>query len=152
MIIIIIIINITNQDIYSRRNNIEICNVPENIPEEDLEEYVLKLLKSIGIDIGSYDLVAVHRMGRRTNTLRNVIVRFLNRKDAYRSLKLRYRLQSISQYKKYSSLKTYVLLIKRFSTLCTNLKNQKLSILFGLSMVIFSTVSTRQTIIYRSNN
>ena len=89
---------IINQDIYSRRNNIEICNVPESV--ENLENYVLKLLKSIGLDIRSYDLVAVHRMGRRTHTSRNVIVRFLNRKDAFSAIKLRYKLNSIPQYKK----------------------------------------------------
>ena len=36
---------------YSRRNNIEIQNIPENILQKDLEEYVIEVLHSIDITI-----------------------------------------------------------------------------------------------------
>ena len=58
------------------------------------------MLKSTNMDISSYDIVAVHRLGKKTNRTRNVIVRFLNRKDAYKTLKLNQKLKSIPQYKK----------------------------------------------------
>ena len=90
---------IKNQDIYSRRNNVEICNIPESV-DDNLEEFIIKMLKSTNMDISSYDIVAVHRLGKKTNRTRNVIVRFLNRKDAYKTLKLNQKLKSIPQYKK----------------------------------------------------
>ena len=67
---------ITNQDIYNRRNNVEFNNIPENIDDSQLENYILKLLKEFDMDISSYDIVAVHRLGKKTNRPRNVIVRF----------------------------------------------------------------------------
>ena len=72
---------------YSRCNNIEICNIPEKIAQRNLEQYVLKMLESSsGINLVSYDLVVVHRVGKLlTGKNRNVIVRFLNRKNAYTS-------------------------------------------------------------------
>ena len=80
-------IYIKNQDIYSIRNNVEFNNIPENIEDDKVEEYILKILKAVEIDISSYDIVAVHRIGKRSNKSRNVIVRFLNRKDAYKALR-----------------------------------------------------------------
>lgn len=72
---------------YSRRNNIEIQNIPENIHQKDLELYVIKMLHTIHVYIHSYDVVAVHRLGKFSwNRPRSVIVRFLNRKTAYISL------------------------------------------------------------------
>ena len=45
---------------------------------------MLNLLKSIDVDIASYDLVAVHRLGQRSpQKTRTVIVRFVNHKSAY---------------------------------------------------------------------
>ena len=73
---------------YSRRNNIEICNITEKIAQRNLEQYVLKMLESsLLINLVSYDLVAVHRIGKLlTGKNRNVIVRFLNRKNSYMCL------------------------------------------------------------------
>ena len=72
---------------YSRRENIELQNIPESVVQDDLEKFVINLLKEIKLDISSYDLVAVHRLGKpssRKST--NVIVRFLNRKSAFACL------------------------------------------------------------------
>ena len=75
-------VNDLNQ--YSRRENIELQHIPESVEQKDLEKFVLNLLKSINIDIASYDLVAVHRLGQRSpQKTRTVIVRFVNRKSAY---------------------------------------------------------------------
>ena len=89
---------------YSRRNNIKICNIPEKIAQRNLEQYVLKMLESaLGINFVSYDLVAVHRVGKLlTGKNRNVIVRFMNRKYAYTYLRNSKKLVSLKvpEYKK----------------------------------------------------
>ena len=69
---------------YSRRENLELQNVPESVVQRDLEKFVLDVFKSIDVDVCSYDLVAVHRIGKISSRRgRNVIVRFVNRKKAY---------------------------------------------------------------------
>ena len=76
-----------NLDQYSQRSNIEIRNIPENITQRNLENYVLKLMVSIGINLQSYDLVAVHRLDKFVeNKNRNVIVCFINRKNVFTCL------------------------------------------------------------------
>ena len=53
-----------------------------------MEPTVLKILQCIDVDVTSYKLVAVHRLGKpRQGVTRNVIVRFINRKDAISCLK-----------------------------------------------------------------
>ena len=60
---------------YSRRENIEISDIPESIPQKDLEYHVIMVLQELGLEIYSYDLVGVHRIGKRyANKNRNVIV------------------------------------------------------------------------------
>ena len=50
---------------YSRRENVEIHNVPESIEQKVLEKHVLAVLASINIYIQSYDIVAAHRIGKK---------------------------------------------------------------------------------------
>ena len=91
---------IVNQDSYSRRNNVEFYNIPENVKQNEVERYVLNLLKSVKININSYDIVAVHRIGRKSSKRpRNVIVRFLNRKNAYKCLGINNQLKSLASYR-----------------------------------------------------
>ena len=80
-------INLLNQ--YSRRENIEIAGIPQNIKNEDLERYVIDTLRNIGVSgLSSYEITACHRLktSRSSNRPANVIVRFVNRKRAYESL------------------------------------------------------------------
>ena len=50
----------------------------------NIETHIIKVLGSIGVVVQSYDIVAVHRLGKSTvNKNRGVIVRFPNRKHAY---------------------------------------------------------------------
>ena len=91
---------VKQQDIYSRRNNIELCNISENIHQRDLESFVVQMLNSAGIKIRSYDIVAVHRLGKFVaGKKRNVIVRFVNRKNAYKCFGLGKKLNKIEDYK-----------------------------------------------------
>ena len=82
-----------NHSQYSRRENIEISNVPETILQRDLENHIIIVLRSIGIEVYSYDIVGVHRLGRyNEGTNRNVIIKFINRKNAYKALELNWKL------------------------------------------------------------
>ena len=77
-----------NLDQYSHRNNIEIRYIPEEVNKRNIEHYVLKLMESIGVKLQSYDLVAVHRIGKFQQGIpRNVIIRFINRKYAFTCLR-----------------------------------------------------------------
>ena len=81
-------VHYNNLNQYTRRNNIVITNISEKITQWSLEEYVLKVMKSLDVNIVSYDLVAVHRLGKFVvGKNRNVIVRFVNRKNAFSCLR-----------------------------------------------------------------
>ena len=95
-------LNNTNQ--YSRRSNVEIRGIPESIQQRDLENHLIDVLHSIGINVESYDIVAVHRIGRIVHgKSRNVITRFINRKNAEKATKNSFKLftSQNASYKKY---------------------------------------------------
>lgn len=81
-------IDVVDLNQYGRRDSIEICNISEGIEQSKLETYVINFLKSIKVSVESFNIVAVHRLGKFRNGInRNVIVKFINRKDAYKALK-----------------------------------------------------------------
>ena len=72
-------------DQYSRRENLEIMNLPESISQRELERTVIDIFNSVHMNICSYNIVAVHRIGKNNRLRpRNVIIRFVNRKDSIR--------------------------------------------------------------------
>ena len=73
-------IDLLNQ--YGRRENIELSGIPMNIPQENLENLVIDILRLIGLRIESYDIVGCHRINKTS-----VIIRFVNRKHAIQSMK-----------------------------------------------------------------
>ena len=82
---------------YSRRENIEIHNISENVLQSNLENYVIEIMASLNIKISSYGIVAVHRIGKKTpEKPRPVIVRFINRKNAYIALHTGYKLKKVT--------------------------------------------------------
>ena len=96
-------VNLNNLDQYSRRVNVEIKNISESINQSNIENHVIEVFKSIGVKVQSYDLVAVHRLGKyiqRKN--RNVIVRFINRKNPFACLRNSKKLavSNLPEYKK----------------------------------------------------
>ena len=94
-------IEIAELNQYGRRENIEICGVPENIEVKKLEGHVISVLKSIGVTVAPYNIVAVHRIGKKTPSRpRNVIVRFVNRKHSFSALKNKKKLIN-TPHKKY---------------------------------------------------
>ena len=95
-------VDITDSQQYSRRENIELANIPGDIQQKDLEKYVTNLLGSINVKIQSYDIAAVHRFGKvNRNNSRNIIVRFINRKNVISALRNRRYLKNSTnaQYK-----------------------------------------------------
>ncbi len=85
---------------YNRRQNIEIRNIPENVHDKDLEAHVIDILASLQIYVSAYDIVGVHRLGKFVRGKnRSVIIRFVNRKNAYAALNYQKHLK-FTKYKK----------------------------------------------------
>ena len=68
-------IQMNNLNQYTRHENVKIKNISESIVQRHLEIYVLKAFQSIGVKLESYNLVAVHRVGKYVlGKNRNIIV------------------------------------------------------------------------------
>ena len=74
---------------YIRWSNVELCNIPDDIPQKDLEATVIQALNQMEIDVADSDIEACHRLFKHKNSKfpANVIIRFKNRKHAYETLK-----------------------------------------------------------------
>ena len=82
---------------YSCRENIEIHNISEHVLQSNLENYVIEIMASLTIKISSYGIVAVHRIGKKNpEKPRPVIVRFINRKNAYNVSQTCYKLKKVT--------------------------------------------------------
>ena len=73
---------------YIRRNNVEICNIPEG-DNIDLEKIIIKIGRAVDVVITKNDIEACHRLPKKAGTPgpRNVIARFVNRKQCERLLR-----------------------------------------------------------------
>ena len=90
---------------YNRRENLEFVNIPEAITQKELEPLLIKIFNSMNIPIQSYDIAAVHRIGTsNSNHPRNVIFRFINRKNAIHVLKNKKLLKTTGDKFKINSL------------------------------------------------
>ena len=126
-------LNTTNQ--YSRRSNVEIRGIPESIQQRDLENHLINVLHSIGINVESYDIVAVHRIGRIVHgKSRNVIARFINRKNAEKATKNSFKLftSQNASYKKSLFVIICAQQCTEFSINSINTKKIKSSLMYGL--------------------
>ena len=73
---------------YGRRESFEIVGIPKRIPDADLEDEVIDILKEANVkvddeDITKKDICAVHRIGKEKAT---TIVRVVNRKFSWKAL------------------------------------------------------------------
>ena len=57
-------VDISELQQYSRHENLEFANIPGHIQQHNLEKYIIDLLGSINVIIQSYDIAAVHRIGK----------------------------------------------------------------------------------------
>ena len=69
---------------YNRRQNLIITGIPESISQNNLESTVIGVLRSIGLQISSYEIVGCHRLFKHKNSKypAKTIVRFTNRQAA----------------------------------------------------------------------
>ena len=117
-------IEIAELNQYGRRQNIEICNVPESIDQKDLENHVIEILKSLNIKIVASNIVGCHRIGKKSKRPRNVIVRFINRKTAFTVLKRKKELKN-GNFKNYFVIENLCPLNKRIFNKLYRLKMEK---------------------------
>ena len=85
---------IIRMDQYSRRESLVISGINKNIHQNDLENTVLNIINSIGLNISSYEVTACHRLFNKNNNYPpQTIIRFTNRKIVDFCLKNRDSLQ-----------------------------------------------------------
>ena len=82
---------------YERRNNIEVSGIPVSAEDNCLEEKVIFVFISIGIDVKSSDIEACHRIGKSRYSSKKTILRFTNRKFSKQALYNRRKLKSIDK-------------------------------------------------------
>ena len=68
---------------YTRRNNLEISGIPNNISDEDLETKCIEILEAVDISVDNSKIEVCHRLPmnqRNKNKPKTVIVKFTDRK------------------------------------------------------------------------
>ena len=81
-----------NVDKYSRRNNVEIAEIPQSVSDSHLEEKDVDILKAIDINITSNEIEACDHLGKEK---KNVWV--INRKHCLKALQNKKKLKSIDK-------------------------------------------------------
>ena len=76
---------------YSRRDTLEIVDIPNSVGDSVPEETVRDVFKKIGVEIDEPDVQACHRLKEKERT----IVKFLNRKDCLQILRVKKDLKSL---------------------------------------------------------
>lgn len=134
-------IELTSLDQYGRRENVEICNVPESITQEQLQKHTIEVLKTVNITVTGKDIHAVHRIGKKSNNRpRNVIVRFVNRKTAFTLLKNKKKLNN-TPFKNYFVTENLCPYNKRiFNALYKRKKNKEIHSLWSYNGNVFVKV------------
>ena len=127
---------------YGRRENVEICNIPENIDAKKLEDHVIAVMKSIDVKVSSYNIVAAHRTGKRLPSRpRNVIVRFVNRKHAFSLLKNKKKLKNNNNYKNYYIIENLCPFNKRiFNKLYKLKKEEEIHTVWSFNGAVYAKV------------
>ena len=83
---------------YNRRESVELHVIPESIEHENLEGTCVGILNEIGcINVRERDIHACHRLKNK----KNVIIRFVNRKDADLALHNRAKLKVLDKEGKF---------------------------------------------------
>ena len=50
---------------YIRRNNVEICGIPNSVPDKDLEKKVIEIASTLNVRLSPGDIEACHRLKDR---------------------------------------------------------------------------------------
>ena len=81
-------------ELYSRRECLEILGIPDSIPNNNLEETVLKIFNETGVTVNSRDVEACHRLNQKANP-KKVIIKLSKRKDVARVMNNKKKLKSM---------------------------------------------------------
>ena len=76
-----------------RENNIEICGIPTEVANDELEKTVVKILSSISCSITPEDIQACHQLPTKNNN--KTIMKFVNRKNAELAIRNRQLLKNM---------------------------------------------------------
>ena len=116
-------IEINNQ--YTRRNNLEIHGISEDIQDEELEEKVVEILKSVDIKVNKENIEACHRLPkRRRESCKRTIIRFVNRKTVEESIKSKSKLKNVNRQIFFAeNLNKY---FQKIAWLCRKLKKESI--------------------------
>ena len=93
--------DVNRLDQYSRRSNIELAGIPDNVEEDVLEEKVIDILKEIDIKVAPNEIEACHRLfqPRGVKGPRRTIVRFVNRKKCELIMSNKKKMKNINKKK-----------------------------------------------------
>ena len=75
--ILVLETDLNKQDQYNRRNILDIQQIPDSVPDDQLEEKVIEIFNQINVKINAFDTEDCHGMGKSKKT---TIVRFLEKK------------------------------------------------------------------------
>ena len=81
-------------ELYSRRECLEISGIPDRIPNNDLEETVLKIFNETGVKVNSRVVGACYRLNQKANP-KKVIIKLSKRKDVVRVMNNKKKLKSM---------------------------------------------------------
>ena len=90
-------INQNKLEQYGRTNNIEVSGTPDSVDDNCLEENIVSMFTSTGIQVKSNDIGASRRNGKSYKGSKKTIIRFTNRKFLKQTLYDRKSLKSIDK-------------------------------------------------------
>ena len=105
---------------YSRRDTLEIVGIPNSVGNSVLEEPVRDVFKKIGAEIEERDVQACHRLKEKERT----IVKFVNRKDCLRILRVKKDLKSLDPTELDFPENTKIFINKSLCTYCRAIVNK----------------------------
>ena len=110
---------------YNRRENVEIAGIPQTIPDNEIEGYVITMLGNIGVRVSHYDIAGCHRLYNRKSQSTNVIVRFVCRQHARECLYNKRKLTYIPEYKNLYIIENLCPRYKEIYEQCLKMKKTK---------------------------
>ena len=101
---------VTRMDQYTRRWNIEIQNIPEDVPQDQLKPSVVNALNQMNVNVQEEGIEAIHRLkkGKKSKGPPSVIVRFRKRDDAFRTLQNKRETKKVEKNTFGQSMKTNI--------------------------------------------
>ena len=79
---------------YSRKECLQISKIPDSIPNNNLEETILKIFNETGVTVNSKDVEACHRLNQKANP-KKVIIKLSKRKYVARVMNNKKKLKSM---------------------------------------------------------